>query len=174
MSCPRKDENRCWDRVENDYFFYLSFENSLCKDYITETFFNAFRRKIVPLVLGGALDGNESDYINGLGAPPHSFIDIRQYSSPKLLAEYLNTLYANPELYAEYFWWKEHYDVSFNPVQVTANTYCDLCNQKKKLTTKKLSKILLMEANYNHFNKCAFGYEALNALAEDGYIPEEF
>ena len=39
---------------------------------------------------------------------------------------------------------------------------------------EKLRAILLMEADFNHFNKWAFGYEALNALAEDGYIPEEF
>ena len=131
LTCSRKNENTCWDMVEKDYFFYLSFENSLCKDYITEKFFNAFRRNVIPVVLGGALDGkeNSSDYIKGLGTPPHSFIDIRQFSSPKLLAEYLNSLYASPELYAEYFWWKEHYNVSFNPSQGTTNTYCDMCRR---------------------------------------------
>ena len=117
--------------VEKDYFFYLSFENSLCKDYITETFFSPLRRNLIPVVLGGALDGkvNSSDYMHGLGAPPHSFIDIRLYSSPKSLASYLNNVYASPELYAEYFWWKEHYKVSFEPDLITEKTYCDVCRR---------------------------------------------
>ena len=37
----------------------------------------------------------------------------------------------------------------------------------------KLRAILLMEADYNYFNKWAFGYEALNALMAEGYIPED-
>ena len=128
-NCTRKEEIACWDIVEHDYFFYLSFENSLCKDYITEKFFHAYKRNIVPVVLGGALDDkeNSSDYINGLGTPPHSFIDARQHSSPKSLAKYLNELYASPQLYAEYFWWKDHYNVTFDPAQVTTKTYCDIC-----------------------------------------------
>ena len=119
----------CWDQIEEEYFFYLAFENSLCKDYITEKFFNPIQRNIIPVVLGGALDGKiiSSDYVNGLNAPYHSFIDARQFQSPKLLANYLNTLYASPHLYAEYFWWKKYYQVSFNPVKATTKTYCDLC-----------------------------------------------
>ena len=117
--------------VETDYFFYLSFENSLCKDYITEKFFNPMRRNIIPIVLGGALNSttNSSDYIYGIGAPHHSFVDARQYSNPKQLAEYLNSLYASPTLYAEYFWWKDHYRVTYDATNVTANTYCDICRR---------------------------------------------
>ena len=37
----------------------------------------------------------------------------------------------------------------------------------------RLCSILLMEADYNHFKKWAFDYEALNALSEEGCIPEE-
>jgi len=37
----------------------------------------------------------------------------------------------------------------------------------------KLRAILLMEADYNYFNKWVFGYEALNALMAEGYIPED-
>jgi hypothetical protein len=35
------------------YYFYLAFENSLCKDYITEKFFDAMSRDVVPVVRGG-------------------------------------------------------------------------------------------------------------------------
>ena len=131
LSCPRADEKHCWDKIEEEYHFYFAFENSLCKDYITEKFFNPMQRKIIPIVLGGALNGkiNSSDYVYGLKTPYHSFIDARQFPSPKLLAKYLNSLYASPNLYAEYFWWKEFYRVTFDPVKATTKTYCDLCKR---------------------------------------------
>jgi len=37
----------------------------------------------------------------------------------------------------------------------------------------KLRAILLMEADYNFFNKWVFGYHAINRLYEEGYIPED-
>jgi len=119
--------------VENDYFFYLSFENSLCKDYITEKFFNAMKRKVIPIVLGGSTPDNKEkisdDYFTGLHAPPHSFIDARNFSSPKELAEHLKNIYASPELYAEYFWWKEYYDIPFNDQLTRVKPYCDMCRR---------------------------------------------
>ena len=37
----------------------------------------------------------------------------------------------------------------------------------------KLRAILLMEADYNFFNKWVFSYIALNRLYEEGYISED-
>ena len=37
----------------------------------------------------------------------------------------------------------------------------------------KLRAILLMEGDYNYFNKFAFGYEAMNALYDIGYVPDD-
>ena len=113
--------------VDRDYYFYLSFENSLCKDYITEKFFSAMKRNVIPVVLGGAMnDKNGSDYRKGVGAPAHSFINAREYSNPKMLADYLHILISSPELYSRYFWWKKYYNVTHVPVK---DAYCDICKR---------------------------------------------
>lgn len=44
----------CYDMLESNYKFYLSFENSVCPDYVTEKFFHAMSRYIIPVVYGGA------------------------------------------------------------------------------------------------------------------------
>ena len=42
-------------------------------------------------------------------APEHSFINAKDFASPKELAEYLNHLNANDEEYLSYLWWHPHY-----------------------------------------------------------------
>lgn len=64
------------EMLEKDYKFYLAFENSLCRDYITEKFYLALLYNVVPVVYGGA------NYTNL--APKKSFIDIRDFKSRML------------------------------------------------------------------------------------------
>ena len=55
--------------------FYLSLENALCKDYITEKFYKALPYDVIPIVLNAV---NMTEI-----APPHSYIDIKDFSSFK-------------------------------------------------------------------------------------------
>ena len=98
-TCPRT--RKCNMHITNNYKFYLAFENSICKDYITEKTFAWLRRDIVPIVLGGA------NYKQLL--PSYSYIDITDFSSPRELADYLNYLDRNDDAYNAYFEWKRYY-----------------------------------------------------------------
>ena len=124
LVCERKNETACWEMVERDYYFYLSFENSICADYVTEKFFNAMTRNIVPIVFGG------TDYHGSAGAPPHSHINaFKDFKDPKQLALYLHSLIEDHEKYAEYFWWKDSYE-SINGEHVRLYpSFCNLCLQ---------------------------------------------
>ncbi|KAJ8310158.1 hypothetical protein KUTeg_012023 [Tegillarca granosa] len=99
--CSRDKADKCLHMLGKDYKFYLAFENSNCRDYITEKFFrNALMSDVLPVVMGAHPD----DYRKV--APPNSYIHIEDFKSPKELAEYLHKLDKNDTLYNEYFKWK--------------------------------------------------------------------
>jgi hypothetical protein len=50
----------CKEIIGTEYKFFLAFENSYCKDYITEKFFHMLSYNIIPVVLGG---GNYSQFV---------------------------------------------------------------------------------------------------------------
>ncbi|XP_050410873.1 alpha-(1,3)-fucosyltransferase C [Patella vulgata] len=99
--------------VLGKYKFYLSFENSLCKDYVTEKFWNALVREQIPIVRGGA------DYTKI--APPNSFINVLDFPNIKKLAEYIHYLDKNHTAYNEYFKWRSHFEIGYTDWR------CELC-----------------------------------------------
>lgn len=52
LQCPRTDTS-C-DNLPSKYYFYLSFENSIAEDYVTEKLYRAIMNTAVPIVFGGA------------------------------------------------------------------------------------------------------------------------
>ncbi|VDO08582.1 unnamed protein product [Rodentolepis nana] len=97
------DMENPFEWLSRNYKFYLSFENSNCRQYITEKVQrNALSNGMVPIVLGAY----KEDYENVL--PPHSYINVDDFDSIQELAEYLQFLDKNDTAYAQYFAWTKH------------------------------------------------------------------
>lgn len=80
--------------------FYLSFENSEARDYISEKLWrNAFQAGAVPVVLGPSRATYEAL------APPGSFIHVGDFKSLADLAAHLKHVAADRRAYEEYFKW---------------------------------------------------------------------
>ena len=118
-NCPKSKMSICNRRLNDDYKFYLSFENSICRDYVTEKLWKILQLNVVPIVLGNA---NYSDLL-----PPHSYIDVGDFASPRHLADYLKLLDANDRLYNEYFRWREMYVCPMTRMRKNNTRGCDLC-----------------------------------------------
>jgi len=84
----------CDEMVATKYRFYLAFENSFCADYVTEKFFRFLHHDVVVVVLGAA---NYSQFV-----ARGTYIDVRDYRSPRHLANYLATLSKREDMYADY------------------------------------------------------------------------
>ncbi|KAI9562685.1 hypothetical protein GHT06_010139 [Daphnia sinensis] len=78
----------------DSYRFYLSFENSLCLDYVTEKLYRPLQYNAVPVVYGGA------DY--SMYLPAGSYVNAMDFNSPERLANYLNKLMKDDELYSTF------------------------------------------------------------------------
>ncbi|XP_015922621.1 4-galactosyl-N-acetylglucosaminide 3-alpha-L-fucosyltransferase 9 isoform X2 [Parasteatoda tepidariorum] len=125
-SCPYEKTIDCYKWLSHRCRFYLSFENSVCKDYSTEKLYYALMSGMVPVVLGG---DNYAEHL-----PPHSFIDVRDYSSPKDLANYLLELTVNDAKFLSYFQWRRKYFIQ-------DGAYKWLCGLCEKLNTNVVGQV---------------------------------
>ena len=103
MKCPRSNSTLCYQLLGDRYKFYLSLENAVCKDYVTEKFFNILPYNTIPVVMNGA-DMTKV-------APKHSYINVLDFPSTAKLAEYLKKVASDDQLFASFFWWREFYKV---------------------------------------------------------------
>ena len=87
-------KEHCYKMLETNYRYYLSFENSICQDYVTEKFFKPMEHDVLPISLNGA-DMNQI-------SPPHSSINILDFNSTLDLIDYLEKLSNDNALYASY------------------------------------------------------------------------
>ena len=135
LKCSKK----CYQMLEGNYKFYLAFENSFCKDYVTEKLFRMLNIDVVPIVLGGA---NYSKFL-----PSETFVDVRDFTSPEKLAKFLKFLDKRKDLYTDYLLRKR--------AMVCAEEEPYVCRLCKHLhaTKRKVTRINLLNA-WNKTKHC--------------------
>ncbi len=118
--CPiRNDTTDCHKILTKTYRFYFAFENSICKDYITEKFFRILNYSIIPVVFGG---GKYDQFV-----PKSGFINVLDYETVERLAGHLKYVAGNRTAYNEYFEWRKfirYHEASENP---WGHVFCELC-----------------------------------------------
>ncbi|XP_041958169.1 alpha-(1,3)-fucosyltransferase 7 isoform X2 [Alosa sapidissima] len=106
--------------------FYLAFENSIAKDYITEKLWrNAFQAGTVPVVLGPPRS-NYEEFV-----PPDSFIHVDDFKSISELASKLKKLASNRTQYQLYFKW--HKDHAVHIFSDWRERLCQICKKYNEL-----------------------------------------
>ena len=97
----RRGSAECDERLKG-YKFRLGFENSFCRDYISEKYrATVLAEKFVPIVMGGG------DY-KKLGMP-NSYIDVNDFDTIEDLASYIKYLDGNDTAYNQFFEFRRQY-----------------------------------------------------------------
>lgn len=105
--------------------FYLSFENSIHRDYITEVFSGPLAAGTVPIVLGPPRSNYEKF------APATSFIHVDDFSDAATLAQFLQSLDRDNKSYRKFFDWRKFYTVRRHPTEDKhkfAHSICQACH----------------------------------------------
>lgn len=142
MDCTVNSTLNCLKVLDGQYKFYLAFELSLCKDYISDRFYNVVKHtNMIPIVQGSL---NYKWYL-----PEKSYINADDFENYNQLVDYLIYLDKNDDKYLEYFKWKRDYIVKTDYEQQAC---CNLC--------KKLHDPIVPEW-YDDFKKWALGDNGL-------------
>ncbi|XP_062618665.1 alpha-(1,3)-fucosyltransferase 7-like [Saccostrea cucullata] len=116
------ENDTCHHLVSHNYKFYLSFENSLCRDYTSEKFYfiYLYDTPIIPVVRGAA---NGKSYL-----PQGTFIDTNDFESPKHLAKYLKHIGSNVSEYVRLLKRRDEF-VSKSLNDICQSALCNLCER---------------------------------------------
>lgn len=111
--------------------FYLSFENSQAKDYISEKLWrNAYEAGVVPVVLGPDRETYEAL------APPGSFIHVADFKSPADLADHIKEVAADRRAYERYFQWRQTHRIK--TYTDWRERLCQICIKYRSLAAHKV------------------------------------
>lgn len=147
LDCPKRDKEQC-QSLFSSYKFYLSLENSECKEYFTEKFWsNAFVHRMIPIVYGAPKEDYERL------APPHSFIHLEDFDTMEEFVDYIMLLDSNSTLYNKYFHWQSEGGFRSGPGHRTTLSPAGLCTIVKKMKRNSLNPELSWRYKNPDFHK---------------------
>ena len=99
--------------------------------------------------------------------PPHSFIHVDDFSSPKELAAYITYLDGNDTAYQEYHAWKFEYERTCPSL----NFFCNFCQKLYNVQGNTLlftSRMILQVMVMRGVSKTAKNFDSTAAIAQFG------
>lgn len=121
-ACPGHFDTDC--PALNAYKFYLAFENSNCKEYLTEkVFWNGYNKFAVPIIMGAP----KSDCERLL--PSGSYLHVNDFASSYELAHYLKNFHHNISNYLQFHVWRQNFEVlnEHGYFGSVSRHYCRIC-----------------------------------------------
>ena len=99
-------ENEKFLKFLAQYKFVISFENAICDDYVTEKLWRTLRIGSVPLYLG-------APNVETLLPNKNSAILVRNFNSPKDVADYVKTINEDDDVYKSFLKHKTYADKNY-------------------------------------------------------------
>ncbi|CAI5443011.1 unnamed protein product [Caenorhabditis angaria] len=122
-----KQGDNCVVELIRPYLFYISIENSNCKDYVTEKFWQSLgERMVVPIVL-------TRKYYRDLGVPDSAYISVDDFSNISELVAHIKELSENKELYLKYHEWRKTWRIVIGE---GFSGFCRLCDKLQNAPEK--------------------------------------
>lgn len=126
LKCDVRSQGCLSTEKAQDYLFKLSFENSHCKDYVTEKLWFSLKQGVVPVV--NWVKGQEETRVNS-----SHVINLYDFHTIKDLAKYLKSVAANQSLYNSYLTWRHELDVETSHF----HSFCNLCQKLHQSTVRR-------------------------------------
>uniref|UniRef100_A0A1I7UDM4 Fucosyltransferase n=2 Tax=Caenorhabditis tropicalis TaxID=1561998 RepID=A0A1I7UDM4_9PELO len=112
--------SNCFTQNKRPYKFYLSIENSNCKDYVTEKFWKALNDRVtIPIVLA-------RKYYKDLGVPDSAYIAIDDYATFDEFVAHVKRVEKDKDLYLSYHEWRKDWKVIIGS---GFSGWCTLCDK---------------------------------------------
>ncbi|XP_069106355.1 alpha-(1,3)-fucosyltransferase C-like isoform X1 [Argopecten irradians] len=115
----------CSKELQNKYKYYLSFESTICRDYITEKSFKIYDKlfDVIPIIRNGA---NVSLYL-----PPGSYLNTADFSNIESLGKVMKHL----KMPNSFFRWRQSY--AAQDTIDSEETFCELCRRSHTVNKYK-------------------------------------
>ena len=114
------------------YKFVIAFEDAIERDYITDQFYDPLIANSVPIYIGAP---NIVDFAPG----ENCFVDLRQFETPQLLANFIKDCCEDEHLYAKFFEWRtQPFKQSFQQkiIEQKEHPLVRLCRKADMYSTK--------------------------------------
>lgn len=143
-SCPGHFRADC--KPIANYLFYLVFENTKCKEYITEKgFYHAYSKGAIPVIMGPSMEECE------ILLPPSSYLHVDNYPTPKELAEDIISISQDENKLLSFHKWRLNFDVlnEHGYFKTSSQHFCRVCeamnynDESTKIYDKEKLKLFL-------------------------------